>query len=79
MAVRGRGEGEREGMKELVAKRQRAGRGRGEREKEREGGGWLAGWLVGEREDGMDEKGGGAGWGKLVFPADKNVNLKIRR
>lgn len=34
-------------MKELVAKRQRAGRGRGEREKEREGGGWLAGWLVG--------------------------------
>lgn len=46
-------------MKELVAKRQRAGRGRGEREKEREGGGWLAGWSVGEREDGMDEKGGG--------------------
>lgn len=39
MAVRGGGrrEGEgREGMKELVAKRQRAGRGRGERGKERE-------------------------------------------
>lgn len=49
------------------------------KEKKREGGGWLAGWLVGEREDGMDEKGGGARWGKLVFPADKNVNLKIRR
>ena len=35
MAVRGRREG-REGMKELVAKRQRAERGRGERGKERE-------------------------------------------
>lgn len=42
MAVRGRREG-REGMKELVAKRQRAGRGRGERGKEREKGG-LVGW-----------------------------------
>lgn len=42
MAVRGRREG-REGMKELVAKRQRAERGRGERGKEREKGG-LVGW-----------------------------------
>lgn len=58
----GKGRRLREGMKELVAKRQRAGRGRGVRE----------GWSVGERED---EKGGG----KLVFQADKNVNLKIRR
>lgn len=59
MAVRGRREG-REGMKELVAKRQRAERGRGERGKERERK-RKGGWSVGEREDEMDEKGGGAG------------------
>lgn len=65
MRFRGGREGKKAKRRNERARREKTKGGARER-CEREG------WSVGERED---EKGGG----KLVFQADKNVNLKIRR